>query len=400
MSLTSNSFISSFQGLSREVWWLSVITLINRAGTMVIPFLSLYLTEEQAFSKSDVGWLMSAFGLGSVVGTWLGGQLTDRTGAHKVMIASLLSSGLCFITLQYVNGFLPICAMVFLVMLTADMFRPAMFVALSAYSKPENKTRSVTLIRLAINLGFSVGPAIGGLIIHSMGYDLLFWIDGISCFLALALLMKVLNPKKSKVLDMHDPGAKASPYQDASFWIFFAAMLLFGVVFLQLFSTVPIYYSEVHLLSELQIGLLMGMNGFVIFVLEMPLVRYFETKKSSQTKLMIQGVILCGLSYLVLVLTDWPGILVIGMLFITIGEMVTFPFSNAYAMNRSKRGKQGQYMALYAVAFSVAHIVGHNSGFQLIDEKGYDFAWNVLVGLSVVAVVLLLWLGKREKAGL
>ncbi len=193
---------------------------------------------------------------------------------------------------------------------------------------------------------------------------------------------------------------KASPCQDASFWIFFAAMLLFGVVFLQLFSTVPIYYSEVHLLSELQIGLLMGMNGFVIFVLEMPLVRYFETKKSSQTKLMIQGVILCGLSYLVLVLTDWPGILVIGMLFITIGEMVTFPFSNAYAMNRSKRGKQGQYMALYAVAFSVAHIVGHNSGFQLIDEKGYDFAWNVLVGLSVVAVVLLLWLGKREKAGL
>lgn len=115
---------------------------------------------------------------------------------------------------------------------------------------------------------------------------------------------------------------------------------------------------------------------------------------------MIQGVILCGLSYLVLVLTDWPGILVIGMLFITIGEMVTFPFSNAYAMNRSKRGKRGQYMALYAVAFSVAHIVGHNSGFQLIDEKGYDFAWNVLVGLSVVAVVLLLWLGKREKAGL
>jgi predicted MFS family arabinose efflux permease len=73
-----SKYINTFRGLSQEVWWLSLITLINRAGTMVIPFLSLYLTKSLNFTLIDVGWIMSFFGLGSVVGTWLGGKLTDK----------------------------------------------------------------------------------------------------------------------------------------------------------------------------------------------------------------------------------------------------------------------------------------------------------------------------------
>lgn len=400
MSLTSNAFISSFSGLSKEVWWLALITLINRAGTMVIPFLSLYLTEQQGFSLADVGWLMSAFGAGSVLGTMLGGKLTDTFGAYKVMVGSLFSSAFLFVLMQYVNGFYPLCVAVFFVMLAADTFRPAMFVSLSAHSKPENKTRSVTLIRLAINLGFSVGPAIGGLIIHALGYSLLFWIDGITCIVAMVLLLRVLNPKKAKVLDAPDLTANASPYKDLSFMIFFVSMLFFAVVFLQLFSTIPLYYRDEYALSELNIGLLMGLNGFVIFLLEMPLVKYLEDKGKSNVKLMIQGVVLVALSYLVVNLTGWSGVLVIGMLLITIGEMIAFPFSNAFAMKRSKRGKQGQYMALYSVSFSIAHIFGHNASLQLINLKGYEFTWYVLIALSAVSIVLLVWLGRRVKAGL
>ncbi|MFT7104841.1 MAG: putative MFS family arabinose efflux permease, partial [Flavobacteriales bacterium] len=184
---------------------------------MVIPFMSLYLTEKQGFSLADVGWLMSAFGAGSVLGALLGGKLTDAIGSYKVMVLSLLLSAFFFIFLQYVTGFYPICVAVFMVMLAADMFRPAMFVALSAYSKPENKTRSVTLIRMAINLGFSLGPVIGGLIIHSLGYSLLFWIDGVTCIIAMVILLRRLNPKKAVVLDAPDLMANASPYKDFSF---------------------------------------------------------------------------------------------------------------------------------------------------------------------------------------
>src|SRR5690606_36512787 len=142
MKTLFNNYINTFEGLSREVWWLAFITLINRAGTMVIPFLSLYLTTSLHFTPGDVGWIMSAFGLGSVAGSWLGGKLTDQIGYYKVMVRSLLLTGILFIGLQFLNTFVSFCIGIFIIMLVADMFRPAMFVALCAYSKPENKTLS------------------------------------------------------------------------------------------------------------------------------------------------------------------------------------------------------------------------------------------------------------------
>lgn len=393
MKTLFNNYVNTFKGLSKEVWWLALITLINRAGTMVIPFLSLYLTKSLNFSVSgEVAWIMSAFGLGSVVGSWLGGRLTDLIGYYKVMVYSLVSTGLLFIALQFLYTFVSFCFGIFLVMLVADTFRPAMFVALSAYSKPENKTRSVTLIRLAINLGFSAGPAIGGLIITTMGYSGLFWVDGITCILATVVLINVLNPKSTKPLDDIKVKNPKSAYGDKAFIIFLFAMMFFGIVFLQYFSTMPIYYKEAHFLTELEIGVLLGANGFLIFLFEMPLIKWLENTRFTKTGLMTFGAILTGLSFVILNFTDWTGVLILGMLLMTFGEMIAFPFSNAFAMDRAKKGNQGEYMALYSIAFSIAHIFGHNLGLQLIDNMGFDNTWFIITSLSGLCVFLLFFL--------
>jgi predicted MFS family arabinose efflux permease len=395
------NYLETFKGLSTEVWWLALITLINRAGTMVIPFLSLYLTDSLDLSLKNVGWIMSCFGLGSVAGSWLGGKLTDKIGYYKVMAISLFLTGILFVVLQVVNTFVGFCVGIFLVMLVADTFRPAMFVALSAYSKPENKTRSVTLIRLAINLGFTAGPAVGGLIITSIGYHGLFWVDGITCLLAVVLLVKVLNPKKARVMDEVKVENPVSIYKDRPFWIFFLAMFIFGFVFLQYFSTMPLYYRDVYHLTELEIGLLFGMNGFIIFALEMPLINWLENTKYSKSFLIMIGLLLTAFSFLILILGFWIGILIIAMLLMTIGEMIAFPFSNAFVVERAKRGKQGEYMAFYSIAFSVAHIFGHNTGMQLVDKIGFDNTWTFITILSFVGVLSLFFLIrilKKEKA--
>ena len=394
MKTLFNNYINTFKGLSHEVWWLALITLINRAGTMVIPFLSLYLTENLDFTLKDVGWIMSAFGLGSVVGSWLGGRLTDKIGYYKVMVRSLISTGVLFIALQFLNTFASFCFGIFLVMLVADMFRPAMFVALSAYSKPENKTRSVTLIRLAINLGFSVGPAVGGIIITTLSYGGLFWVDGITCILATGLLIKVLHPKKARVLDTVKNENPSSAYHDKAFLIFLIAMVLFGIVFLQYFSTMPLYYKDIHQLTEFDIGILLGMNGFVIFLLEMPLIKWLETTNFTKSGLMVFGTILLGISILVLNLTSWTGVLIIGMLFMSLGEMITFPFSNAFALDRAKKGNQGEYMALYSIAFSIAHIFAHNAGMHMVDDLGFDNTWYIFTMLAGLCVLLLFTLSR------
>ena len=394
MKTVFRHYISSFEGLSSEVWWLSLVTLINRAGTMVIPFLSLYLSESLAFTMEDIGWVLSAFGLGSLVGSLLGGKLTDKLGYYKVMYASLLFSGLGFIALQFLQDFWSVCAGIFVIMVLADAFRPAVFVALTAYSKEENRTRSVSLIRLAINLGFSAGPALGGLIITGAGYSGLFWVDGVTCILAGVLLLIILHPKRARKLATMNLRAPAlSPYRDKVYLLFLAATFLFGFIFLQYFSTIPLFYKQVHHWEEGAIGLLLAMNGFLIFLLEMPLIKFLENRSGSPMTYILTGIVLTMFSFLVLNMGSWSGLLIIGMLLMTFGEMVAFPFSNAIALKMAQKGKQGAYMALYTIAFSSGHLFGHNTGMQLANWKGYNFTWWVMIALGGLSVVILflLW---------
>ncbi|WP_062059778.1 MFS transporter [Aquimarina longa] len=389
-------YFNSFSGLSKEVWWLALITLINRAGAMVIPFLSLYLTDDLAFSLQQVGWIMTSYGLGSFLGAWLGGKLSDKIGYYKVILTSLLLTGISFIAIQYFTSFWSICIGFFILIAIADMARPAFFVALSAYSKPENKTRSLTFIRLAINLGFSLGPALGGIIIASIGYYGLFWVDGITCIIAAIVMTQTLHPKKAKILDkeivIKNP---IKAHSDGLYILFLITLAIFGFIFVQYFSTIPLYYKEIHHLSEEKIGLLLALNGALIFFFEMPLIAYLEKSKVTKIGNVINGFILTGVSFMLLLITPWAGILVIGMIIATLGEMVAFPFGNAFALERSKKGRQGAYMALYSMAFSVAHIFGHNSGMQLINNFGYENSW-IFMSLIAALGIFLLYIVKQK----
>ncbi|RXG26880.1 MDR family MFS transporter [Leeuwenhoekiella marinoflava] len=392
-----HTYLDTFKGLSREVWWLALITLVNRAGAMVIPFLSLYLRDDLGFSLSNVGWVMTCFGFGSLFGSWLGGILSDKLGYYKTILISLLATGIGFLGLQFISSFWAVCLGFFALIAVADMSRPAFFVALSAYSKPENKTRSLTLIRLAINLGFSAGPALGGIIIASIGYYGLFWADGITCILAGILLIQTLNPKKAKVTDQEERIENPlSPYKDQLYMLFLIALALFGVVFVQYFSTVPVFYKEVRFLTESQIGLLLGLNGLLIFVFEMPLIAFMERKGWNQIANVISGFILTGLSFGFFYLMGWNGFLVIGMIVVTLGEMIAFPFGNAFALRRAKLGRQGAYMGLYSMSFSLAHIFGHNSGMQLVNAFGYNKTWLVMAAISLAGILLLLYVKKKS----
>ncbi|MFT4806069.1 MAG: putative MFS family arabinose efflux permease [Psychroserpens sp.] len=147
-----------------------------------------------------------------------------------------------------------------------------------------------------------------------------------------------------------------------------------------------------YALTEFEIGLLLGLNGLIIFLLEMPLIKWLENSTYTKTGLMLFGAILVGISFIILTLTNWLGILIIGMLFMTIGEMITFPFSNSYALERSKRGNQGEYMAMYVMAFSVAHVFGHNAGMQLISYLGFNSTWYIISILAIACVMLLIFL--------
>ncbi len=392
-------YINSFRGFRREIWILTLITFINRAGTMVLPFLSKYLKEDLGFSYGEVGWIMVCFGLGSMLGSYLGGKLTDSIGFYKVMVFSLFISGLLFFGLQFVTSFYGLCLAMFGIMTIADMFRPAMFVSLGAYAKPENRTRALTLVRLAVNLGFAAGPALGGLIIMNIGYHGLFWVDGLSCITAISIFWLLVKEKK-KLKEHPDVFYKEpvkSVYKDRPFWIFLFVIFITGMIFFQLFTTLPLYHQEAYGLTELQTGLLMTLNGFLVFLLEMPIVNYFDRKQVNKVKIVLFGSLSMALGFYVLLPNVWAGLLVINILFLTFGEIFAFPFSNSFALSRAPRGQEGRYMAFYTMSFSLAHIMSSKTGMSVIDHFGYQANWIVMGTLGIVAVACSVWVMKMVR---
>ena len=228
----------SFSGLSKQVWLLSAVMLVNRSGAMVVPFLTLYLTVQLGFSKADAGWIMGAYGAGSITGTYIGGMLTNHMGFYRVQLFSLIGTAIMFWLLLTIQDFWAFAAVIFLTSLVADIFRPANMVAVGAYSKPENRTRSFALVRLAINLGYAIGPAVGGFIILYSSYQWLFIIDGATCAMA-ALAFYYFLPAKDPAQQADKPTealsfkeANAAVFRNKPFLFFFACTFLTAFVIL------------------------------------------------------------------------------------------------------------------------------------------------------------------------
>ncbi|MEK7255614.1 MAG: MFS transporter, partial [Bacteroidota bacterium] len=188
---------NSFTGIPSSVWLLSLVSFINRSGTMVLPFLTIYLTTALGFTLGQAGWAMTSFGVGSVVGSFLGGRLTDKTGYFHVQFWSLFVGGLLFILLGQFTSFWHVVAIIFTLSVVSEAYRPAMMTAVAAQTQPENRTRSYSLLRTAVNIGWSLGPAIGGWLAASFGYHALFWVDGLTCIAAAIVFRLFLHPSKA-----------------------------------------------------------------------------------------------------------------------------------------------------------------------------------------------------------
>jgi predicted MFS family arabinose efflux permease len=186
----TSAYREAFRGLPRRVWLLAVVTLVNRSGTMVVPFLSLYLTTQLGYTISQAGRVVALYGIGSVLGSLLGGWLADHIGAVRVVRWSLIGTGAGFLLLSQVHSLWALAATVLSLSVVAEAFRPAMLSSIALAAPPEVRTRSMSLLRLAINLGMSVGPAIGGLLAVKR-YLWLFLVDAGTCWAAVAALAAV-----------------------------------------------------------------------------------------------------------------------------------------------------------------------------------------------------------------
>lgn len=389
----------AFSGLSRHIWLLSLIMLINRAGSMVLPFLTLYLTSKLEYNLTQAGYVMMTYGAGSVLGAYVGGQLTDKYGYYHVQFFSLVLSACALFFMLWFQSFEAVVTIVFSFAFLADAFRPANSVAIASYSLPENRTRSFSLMRFAINLGYAIGPAAGGLLISLFDFESIFIVNMVVLFLAAILLRRFLPFEPSSVRDESDSNNLKGPsaYRDGFYLVFTILVSFYAMGFFQLFTNVPVFFDREWGLSEVQIGMVLAVSGLIIALLEMPLVRRLEhTPKIMQ--MIAFGCFLMVLSFFALWLgSPGVGFALVFIFFITFSEMFAMPFMINFAVFRPTEDRRGQYMALYTMSYGIAHIVAPWMSMYMAEKFGFSMTYAGLAVMSLLLAAGFMILPKYQK---
>jgi predicted MFS family arabinose efflux permease len=375
----------AYSGLSKKSWYLYIVMLVNRSGTMVIPFMTIYCTQRLNFSLTQAGFIMALFGTGAVAGAFLGGKIVDAIGFYWLQLGSLMTGGIMFIITGYLQTFYSLCAGVLILSICNESFRPANATAIAHYSAPENRTRSYSLNRLAINVGWAVGGALGGFL-AAHNYKLLFWVDGLTNISA-AIFLVLLLPAVKSVAPKHERKIiteNGSPFKDKTYLFFIALVVLFAICFFQLFTMLPVFYKIQWHFSEQFIGILMAVNGIIIAIVEMVMIYNLEGKKQPAYYIGI-GTLMLGFGFILL--NFFPAMqmsAVICIVVITFGEMFAMSFMNTYWISRSAENNRGRYAALYSMAWSCAQIIAPTMGSQVAQHFGFNYLWFLTGLISVI----------------
>lgn len=399
LKLILHTYKASFSGLSRETWLLSIVMMFNRCGNMAVPFMGLYVTQSLHRSEVDAGLIITLFGVGSILGSATGGKLTDIIGFRPVQIWSSIISGLLFILFSTINNFSVLCILTVVISFFSDAFRPANFTAIANYAKEGTTTRSYSLNRLAINIGWSVGISLAG-IIASINYKLLFIVEGaVSIGVGLSILF-FLPKVKGFIKQAKENRSKlviVKPWQDPFYVQFILLTTVFITCAFLMFRVVPVFFKEQWHINEFAIGIILGLNGSVIALCEMILISKIEKKRSPMFFIII-GAVFFASSYLLLSipLIYHLAMAILVIVVFTIGEMLVLPFINTVVISRSNEYNRGLYAAGYTLSWSVAQVVGPLAGFYIAKQLGYNWLWAGIAGLLLLCAYGFNLLGKKQ----
>jgi MFS family permease len=343
--------------------------------------------------------------VGALVMPPAAGRLADRISPERVMELSLVLGGLLAIALQFIQGFWPFCAGVFLWAMVAESFRPANLSAATGSVAPADRRAALSLLRLAINLGMSVGPAAAGFLVE-VSFGWLFWIDGVTSILA-GLLLAVSWRRAARRLaeSDHDAGPAAvarsgvSPWRNVAFLTFLVATLPVVMVFFQINGAFALDLVRNVGLRESTYGFLFTLNTMIIILLEVPL--NLRMSRWSHSRALALGALLIGAGFGALAVARELWSVAASTVVWTFGEMITLPSMSACAADLSPAGRRGEYMGLYQVGFAIAFLFGPWAGTAILDHSGPRVLWGLAFASAALsaAVFSRLRLGAGAPAG-
>ena len=384
-SPTKTSLFADIRAMPRTVWVLFVGTLINRFGSFVFVFLAVYLTGK-GYTPAQAGLAIGAYGIGAICASLMGGWLADHIGRRNTIVLSMLLSATVMLGLSQAEGYAVLMSLTVLAGFCAEMYRPAASALIADVTTPAQRVTAYALYRLAINAGFAIGPAVGGLMAHK-SFLLLFVGDAVT---SLAYAGIALAALPNRVVSHHAVQSGTSALQailhDSNFLMFLGSTMCASMVFMQHISSYPLQITALGYSSAV-FGSLISLNGIIICLTELPLTTY--TRKLPPRRVMVIGMLVFGTGFALTGLAATIPLLAIMVVIWTVGEMFYFPMAAAHVANISPPDMRGRYQGAWGISWGLGAVLGPVLGTALFAIHPRA-VWPACGGIAVLGALLLL----------
>ncbi|MBF8189871.1 MFS transporter [Nonomuraea sp. K274] len=374
-------------GLPRAFWALWGGTLVNRLGTMVMPFTGVYLTQSRGLSLAAAGLVMSVFGAGSLLSQLLAGVLADRIGRRATLSGGMLATAVTMLALGYSTSLPAIVASMFVLGLVIDVYRPASNALVADLVSPAERPRAYGLLFWGINLGYAVGMTAGGWL-AGLGFVWLFWIDAVSSVVFAVLVWRAVPETRPETKE--SAGGFGVVLRDRLMVAFTLVALGNALVYAQTMTMLPVAMTEVVKLSTGQFGLAMALNGVLIVVVQPLVSGWLGRRDPARTFALGLAVMGAGFAMTAFV-TSTPGLAVTIAVW-TAGEIVTAGIAGSIVATLAPEHLRGRYSGLFGFAWSLAAVLAPLLGGPLL-EIGSGALWFTIGGVGAVSALGMLALG-------
>jgi len=379
------SLLSSLRALPRPAWIIFFGTFLNKFGTFVVPFLTLYLTH-QGCTITEAGIAVGAYGVGSLFASLLGGYLADKLGRRRTIVLSMFLGAATMLLLSQARRLPVIIGLTALTGLASEFYRPASSALLTDLVPPNQRVTAFATLRMAFNAGFAFGPATAGLL-AACGYFWLFAGDAATSVLfGLVALLALPRGVHGRPNNAGWGEALQILRRDRQLHQMLAANLAIGLVFCQMVSTFGLYVTRLGFPATVY-GILISLNGALVVCFELPLTTI--TRRFPARRVMALGYLIIATGFALNFFAHTIPALAGGMILFTLGEMVTMPMASAYIANLAPANLRGRYLGVSGLTWSAALIIGPGAGMRLLTfSPAVYFAACGGLGLLTAVVIL------------
>ena len=390
----------------RLFWVVVAVSFIDRiGGTLLFPFFALYITQKFGVGMTQAGILLGISSLFGLVGSTIGGALTDKFGRKQLILFGLIFSALSSLAYGLVNEFSALFPLMVVVGLLSSVAHPA-HDAMIADILPENQRQEgFGILRVVNNLSWIIGPTIGG-VVANIDFFYLFVIDAvISCLVAIMIFRSIPETRP----EPHAHQENESFFQtvlgyrvvlkDIAFMAFMVACMLMLIVYQQMYSSLSVYLRDNHGINPSGYGFLMTTSAITVVIFQFWVSRLIKHRPAFL--MMAIGTVFYMIGFALFGVVTAYFLFALNIVIITIGEMIVVPMSQAIAANFASENMRGRYMAIFGLSWAIPATVGPGAAGYILDHYNPNLLWYIgaaLCGLSVIAYYMLhLRLGKRPE---